>query len=254
MKNASWIEIHSVPPRAHKVITTAIGQDRVRYSPRTETLAIPRRLRDVSWTQYDALLRALPDHRMRHTYDRGTLEMMSPSTKHEWIKGFVGRLLETMAYELAIPIKTVGSTTRRSKAAQQGLEPDESYYVANERLMRDRFDDDPDRDPPPDLVIEVDMRRASVKRKRIYASLGVREVWQHDGKELQFYQLAANGKYLSIGESVSFPFLQPKDLDHFIDRKGTVEENELVRGFVELARTKLKKKSGSRRIKKKKGP
>jgi Uma2 family endonuclease len=177
--------------------------------------------------------------------------MMSPSTSHEWIKKFLARLIEAMAFTLSIPIKSAGSTTRRSKAAQKGLEPDESYYIANERLMRDRFDDVPDRDPPPDLAIEVDVRRAAAKRQRIYASLGVREVWRHDGKELRFFRLTANGKYERITESLSFPFLEPGDFDRFIKLKGTLEENELVGAFLDLARAKFAKKSGPRATKKK---
>ena len=34
------------------------------------------------------------------------------------------------------------------------------------------------RDPPPDLVIEVDVTHSSVPRMPIYAALGVPEVWR----------------------------------------------------------------------------
>jgi Uma2 family endonuclease len=245
------VEVFFVPASAYRKIAKSFGRGVVEYDARTETLLVPALLTDVSWEQYELLVETLPGHRLRHDYDRGTLEMMSPSTNHEWIKEFLARLIGTMAYEFSISIKSAGSTTRRSKAAQKGLEPDESYYIANERLMRDRFDDVPDRDPPPDLAIEVDIRRAAAKRQRIYASLGVREVWRHDGKKLSFFQLAANGKYERITKSLSFPFLEPRDFDRVIKLKGTLEENELVGAFMELARAKLSKKSGPRTTKKK---
>lgn len=248
------VEVFFVPASAYRKIAKSLDPGVVEYDARTNTLLMPALMRDVSWEQYEAILKALPESRLRHAYDRGTLEMMSPSTNHEAIKKMLGRLIETMAYELSIPIRAIGSTTRRSKAAQQGLEPDESYYVANERLMRDRFDDVPGRDPPPDLAIEVDMRRATAKRKRIYASLGVREVWEHDGKELRFYRLAANGKYELIAQSLSFSFLEPSDLARFINQRGTKDDNELIRDFVGFARSKLRRAPGARASKKKRSP
>jgi Uma2 family endonuclease len=245
------VEVFFVPASAYRKIAKSFGRGVIEYDARTETLLLPARMNDVSWEQYELLLETLQDHRLRHAYDRGTLEMMSPSTSHEWIKKFLARLIEAMSFTLSIPIKSAGSTTRRSKAPQKGLEPDESYYIANERLMRDRFDDVPDRDPPPDLAIEVDVRRAAARRQSIYASLGVCELWQHDGKELRFFRLAANGKYERIAKSLSFPFLEPRDFDRFIELRGTLEENELVGAFLDLARAKFAKTSASRATKKK---
>lgn len=245
------VEIFCVPASAARKIAETLGPGVVEYNARTGTLWMPALLGDISWEQYETLLEALPEHRLRHAYDQGTLEMMSPSTNHEWTKKFLGRLIETMAFELSIPMKAVGSATRKSKAAQKGLEPDESYYIANEPLMRERFDDAPGRDPPPDLVIEVDLRRAAVKRRRIYASLGVRELWEHDGKELRFYQLSGSGEYEPIAKSLSFPFLKPSDFTPYVDQRGKVSDNELIRGFIDQVRKKAKKPSAPR-VKKKK--
>ena len=51
-----------------------------------------------------------------------------------------------------------------------------------------------------------------------------------------FFGLAANGKYERIAKSLSFPFLEPRDFDRFIKLRGTLEENELVGAFLDLAR------------------
>ena len=50
----------------------------------------------------------------------------------------IGRMIEAMTEELDIPLMSAGSTTFRRQMKQRGLEPDECYYIANERLMRDR--------------------------------------------------------------------------------------------------------------------
>ena len=108
-----------MPASAYRKIAKSFGRGVVEYDARTETLLLPARMNDVSWEQYELLLETLQDHRLRHAYDRGTLEMMSPSTSHEWIKKFLARLIEAMSFTLSIPIKSAGSTTRRSKAAKR---------------------------------------------------------------------------------------------------------------------------------------
>jgi len=42
-------------------------------------------------------------------------------------------------------------------------------------------------DPPPDLVVEIDITSSS--QFQIYATLGVPELWRYDERELQIYQL-----------------------------------------------------------------
>ena len=245
------VEIFCVPPQAARKVAESLGSGVVEYDAQTGTLLIPALMHDVSWEQYELLLETLPDHRMRHTYDQGTLEMMSPLQRHESIKGMIGRLIETLAYELDLPIKSVGSTTQRRKAVRRGLEPDESYYVAHESLMRGRLDYDPDRDPPPDLVVEVDLRRPAVERMTIYAALGVPEIWRHDGKSKLFFYRLTSGKYESIEHSDAFEFLAPDDVSAFIDQMGELDENSIVRSFVKRA---LAKKAERRNPRKKKRP
>ena len=39
-------------------------------------------------------------------------------------------------------------------------------------------------DPPPDLIVEVDISHPSLDKFPIYASLGIPEVWRHNGDTL----------------------------------------------------------------------
>lgn len=44
-------------------------------------------------------------------------------------------------------------------------------------------------DPPPDLVIEVDMTHTDIDKNCLYAALRVPELWRYNGREWQIFQL-----------------------------------------------------------------
>ena len=141
---------------------------------------------------------------------------MSSSEEHERTKKLLGRMVEVMTEELDIPIRSSGSTTLKSQLRQRGLEPDECYYVANERAVRGRKRIDLDIDPSPDLAIEVDISSSSLDQLRIYASLGVPEVWLYDGASLRVHQLQPEGTYARQTRSPSFPFLPLEEAEGFL--------------------------------------
>ncbi len=55
-------------------------------------------LNDVSWQAYECLLEAVGDRRLRHSYDDGTLEIMSPLKRHDRAKKLLARLIEMAAH------------------------------------------------------------------------------------------------------------------------------------------------------------
>ncbi len=244
-RDDTFVIIDDVSWETYEKILAALDEQRLRHSYDRGTLEMRGLLYGVSWDEYEAFLEALGDHYLRHTYDRGTLEIMAPSQSHEWVKGFIGRLIEGMALAVDIPIKSVGSTTRRRKEGERGLQPDESYYVANELLVRGKRNYDPRRDPPPDLAIEVDVTSSSVGRMPVYASLGIPEVWRYDGDTLTFHRRSKGGKYQRIDHSLAFPFLSPGDVARFVDQITEKDENSLVREFVKHAKALAAKRKKS---------
>lgn len=38
-------------------------------------------------------------------------------------------------------------------------------------------------DPPPDLVLEIDITSSSLDKRPIYAAFGVSELWRYDGRQ-----------------------------------------------------------------------
>jgi len=174
-------------------------------------------LYNVSWNSYLRLRRETQGQGLRLTYDEGTLEIMSPLPEHEYIKIMLARMVFIVAFELNVPIASYGSSTLKRKSAQKALEPDECYYIANERRMRARKRFDLERDPAPDLVVEVDVSYRTVNKRRIYVTLGVPEIWSYDNDRLTFLHLK-RGKYEANEMSLAFPFLRCADLQKFLDK------------------------------------
>jgi len=114
-------------------------------------------LTDISWDGYETILNLLGDRPVRVTYNRGILQLMILSYAHERYKKLLARLLETLTEELDIPIEAGGSTTLKRQALERGLEPDECFYIQNQARIRGKQVIDLNQDPPPDLVIEIDI-------------------------------------------------------------------------------------------------
>ncbi len=173
-------------------------------------------LRDVSWAEFEAILAELGNHRStRIAYDEGFLEIMAPLPEHEYFKETIGDAIKDVAEELSVEFASYGSTTWRSRAKQAGIEPDNCFYFQNEALVRGKLEFDLDRDPPPDLALEVDLTSKSLDRFVIYAKLGVPEIWCYDSGVLTIYLLEGNSYGVS-DQSRVFPTLDIRALPQLI--------------------------------------
>jgi len=193
-------------------------------------------LSNVTWETFLEYAKG-PGTGGRLTYDQGILEVMSPSGKHEKMRRLTGRFIETMASTLSIEIASYGSTTLLLESLRRGLEPDECYYVQNEPQVRGKGDLDLTVDPPPDLVVEVDITSSSLDKFEIYRSLGVPEIWRFEGDELRIHLRDAGGKYTPCERSAAFPLLPLDGLQDFLNRWNTKGETSLMREFADWVRT-----------------
>ena len=187
-------------------------------------------LRGVPWRTYTHLRKLPENYHLHMTYDRGTLEIMSPSPKHEGVASIMARLIAVWTEELNIPIRSLGEMTCSREDIEQGFEPDKCYYVQNEPRMWDKMDINLSADPPPDLAIDVEISRSSVNKMEIYAAFGVPELWRLDRRRLRVYELV-EGVYLPRASSLCFPQLPIAHLQRILGRVGKVRETELIRGF-----------------------
>src|SRR5262249_15835401 len=144
---------------------------------------------------------------LRLTYDRGTLEIMTLSFGHESLAHLLGRFVVALTEELGLPIAEGGSTTFRRRPTRRGLEPHPSSRTRSEPLRRDKERIALRVDPPPDLAIEVDVANSSVNRMKIYAVLGVPEVWRLADQMLTIHVLTGGSQYAEHPTSRAFPIL-----------------------------------------------
>jgi Uma2 family endonuclease len=174
-------------------------------------------LRSVSWETYERLLTENSDRSSpRLTYDRGILEIMSPSAEHEWYKELISDLVKLLARELRIEVLSLGSTTFRREATERGFEPDACFYFTHVRQLRGKPQIDLSVDPPPDIVVEVAVTRSSLSKFSIFAALGVPEVWSYEGSRLRIYRLD-KPEYIEASSSSVLPGLGTQQLTDWLE-------------------------------------
>ncbi|WP_017298675.1 Uma2 family endonuclease [Nodosilinea nodulosa] len=190
-------------------------------------------LRDVSWAEFEAILAELGNHRStRIAYDKGWLEIMAPLPEHEYFKETIGDAVKDIAEAIDVEFASYGSATWQRKAKQAGIEPDNCFYFQNEALVRGKLEFNLDRDPPPDLALEVDLTSKSLDRFAIYARLGVPEIWCYDSGALTIYLLAGD-RYGASSQSRVFPTLDICALPQLIESQRSAERLALRRAVRE---------------------
>jgi Uma2 family endonuclease len=143
----------------------------------------------------------------------------------------VERIIDAVSDEMDINVEPLGSTTWKRKP-NKGAEGDTSYYVANAERMIGKSDIDIARDPPPDLLVEVDSSSGSLDKLGIYSAFGIPEVWRYDLKRHAFhiYELSEL-QYLEMSASRCFPVLTPPVLLEFIELSKTKGAKRAVDAF-----------------------
>jgi Uma2 family endonuclease len=160
-------------------------------------------LTDLDWKTWEAILSEWGENRSsRLAYDQGTLEIVTPLPEHEINKNFITNFIEILLEELDIEFCPLGSTTFKNELMQQGIEPDNCFYIQHESLIRGKERIDLKIDPPPDLALEIDLTSRS--HPEIYATLGVPELWQLKQGELQI-KILEEGTYQNSNKSAIFP-------------------------------------------------
>ncbi|MEW6211336.1 MAG: Uma2 family endonuclease [Acidobacteriota bacterium] len=194
-------------------------------------------LHNVRWETYASLLADhLDQSAPRFTYDRGELEIMSPSSQHEKYNRAISLFVEVLAEELNIDIENLGSTTFNREDLERGFEPDSCFYIQNEPLVAGKPRIDLSVDPPPDLVIEIDITSPSIDKLPIFAHLGVPEVWRCDGNRVSILHLE-NDAYRERDESPVLPRVTAALLTEFLEDSKTMKRTVWLRKLRAWART-----------------
>lgn len=196
-------------------------------------------LHNVRWETYERLLAEQESSSApRFTYDRGELEIMSPSTEHEEFNRTIALLVELFAETANLDFRNVGSMTFRREDLERGFEPDSCFYVQNEERVSGKTQIDLAVDPPPDLVIEVDITSPSLNKLPIYAQIGVPEIWRYDGGRLEILRLE-RAEYTSVPMSAVLPPLSSSVLSDLIEKSKSIKRRIWMRQVREWARSHI---------------
>ena len=192
----------------------------------------------VPWAVYLRLTEIRDEKRsgIKITFDRGRIELMSPKIQHEQPHFRLGIVVVTLAEESGLELRNAGATTFRREAGEQGLEADESFYIANASAVLGLRDIDLSVSPPPDLVIEIDLTSSSIPKEAIHGPMGVPELWRLDDDVVAIRHLQPDGTYRPAARSLSFPQVTAADLTRLLAE--TRDEGEVA--FIRRCRAWVK--------------
>jgi Uma2 family endonuclease len=176
------------------------------------------------------------NYNIRMTYDRGELEIMSPSAMHETIAELLGDLIVTWAVETGMELMPCRILTVRSRDLKRGFEPDDCFYVQHEMEMRGKRKIDFKVDPPPDLAIEVEVTRKLGNKTKIYAAFQVPELWCWSAGALKVFEFSKEGTYVPRDASICLPNFPIGKAEEVVRQLGTVGHVSLVRSFRDWVR------------------
>lgn len=180
---------------------------------------------NLSWHSYEQILAALGDKRAsRLNYYHGTLEIVTPLEAHESASDRLGILIHILTEELNLNIKSMASTTLNKPNLKIGAEPGKCYYIQNEPVVRGKIVNLAS-DPPPDLIVEIDITHTDIDKNQLYQEMRVPEFWRYNGKSITIY-LLNKGRYQESETSLTFPFLTKAVVYEFLDQCHTQGESQ----------------------------
>jgi Uma2 family endonuclease len=213
-------------------ITSIISKPEIAAAPDNNAV-----LPNISWQTYQAMLTDMGDQRSIHlAYYRGVLEIQMPLGLHETINYILERIVIALTEELDLGIRGFGSTRLNREDLAVGVEPDCCFYIQNCDRISGR-EIDLAIDPPPDLVVEVDITSPSDRRFAIYRELGVPEIWKYSDSSIRFYKLQAD-EYLESDFSLAFPIVSSEVLNRFLQSVSN-DDNKLIREFKKWIREQI---------------
>lgn len=173
-------------------------------------------LENVSWQDLETIVfRRQKNTVTRLAYDSKKLELFTPSPEHQEYSELLEEFIVTLLEEYRINYRCFGSTLWQREDLQISIEADSCFYIQNLPAIDQALTVSLPKNPPPDLMVEVDLTRKSLSRRSIYSRLGVPEIWRCDDKKLQIYHLQA-GQYERIPNSLIFPELSLEVLPKII--------------------------------------
>ncbi|MCL6433949.1 MAG: Uma2 family endonuclease [Leptolyngbyaceae cyanobacterium HOT.MB2.61] len=195
-------------------------------------------LRDQTWADYEALLGSRRDHaaiKIRFNAHTREISIMAPLAGHgRRIDSLVDLVKALLRYQGRDWDSSHPVTLKRFQEA--GAEPDACFYIENWQAVLGKDRIDLSTDPPPDLVIEMDL--TSLTEVDVYQILAVPEVWIYRQGHLTIAVLTPEGYQDSLTSSV-FPTVDVKTLlPPYVERAWAAGSSIALREFEEFLQSK----------------
>ncbi|NCJ06838.1 Uma2 family endonuclease [Synechococcales cyanobacterium C] len=156
----------------------------------------------ATWQEYQRLSAQRGDGSIpRLKYHNGEVLLMSPLPVHGRDANLIADIVKALLdhngqdYDAFTPVMMALPET-------SGLEPDYCFYIQNWQAISGKKRIDWQHDPPPDLVIEVDV--TSFSDVQDYSPFRVPEVWLYKNQQILIYQFQQSAYHL-VRYSQFFP-------------------------------------------------
>ena len=197
-------------------------------------------LHGVSWKMYRKLRKMPENCNIRMTYDRGELEIMSPSrSRTRGLLTLLGDLINVWAIELDIPVRSCRTMTIRRAVLKRGFEPDNCYYVQHEPQMWNKKKIDFKTDPPPDLAIEVEVTRKLLNKMANLRGLPRARIVVLEREHAQGPRTFQEGEYVARETSLCFPTFPIAKAEEIVRQLGSQHDTTLLRSFRDWVRANV---------------
>jgi Uma2 family endonuclease len=176
------------------------GKDDARFT-------LPRK---YTWEQFESLeLVTVDSPGLRLTYLDGNIEFMTVGKIHEKISRLFALLLALYFRDKRIEFFPIGSATCQDRDRDVSFQPDESFYIGEEK-------------DHPDLAIEIIITSGSIDKLAKYKRFQVQEVWFWENDQLAVYQLDQNQDYQLANTSNFLPDVDLKVLANCVQMSSTL--------------------------------
>ncbi len=158
----------------------------------------------ATWQEYQTVANQRGDGSVpRIKYCNGEMLLMSPLPEHGKDASFIADLAKVLLEAQGLEYDAFTPITLT--LPESGIEPDYCFYIENLEQVRGKKRIDWQVDPPPDLILEIDVTNYS--NVNDYLPYRVPEVWMFKGNMLNIHTLDHND-YCLTPTSRYFPELQ----------------------------------------------
>ena len=166
----------------------------------------------ATWNEYESLSQQRGDGSLpRLKYRHGEVLLMSPLPHHGKDAHSIANVITTLLDHFEREYDAFTPMTMELPE-ESGIDPDYCFYIDNWEAVLGKKRIDWRIDPPPDLVLEIDV--TSYSDVDDYLPYRVPEVWLYKRHQLCIHQLQDNA-YCLVAQSRYFPAI---DLQSMVDR------------------------------------